>query len=94
MRVQQNAEGAEIVQSNTITPDSPGYAMLREEPERLFERFYRADADRSRKKGGYGIGLSAAKAIAGANRGTIRAAMEQDRLCFTVRLAAASPPEH
>ncbi|MDO5477264.1 MAG: HAMP domain-containing sensor histidine kinase [Eubacteriales bacterium] len=94
VQVRKTAEGAEIMQSNTISPDSPGYASLREEPERLFERFYRADADRSRKKGGYGIGLSAAKAIAGANRGTIRAAFEQDRLCFTVRLAAASPPEH
>jgi signal transduction histidine kinase len=54
----------------------------------IFDRFYRADADRSRKKGGYGIGLSAAKAIASANQGSIHAAYEEDRLVFTVVLRA------
>lgn len=39
----------------------------------LFERFYRADASRSSQNGGYGIGLSVAKAITAAHNGKITA---------------------
>lgn len=39
----------------------------------LFERFYRADSSRSSQSGGYGIGLSVAKAIAAAHNGKITA---------------------
>ena len=39
----------------------------------LFERFYRADSSRSSQSGGYGIGLSVAKAIAAAHNGKILA---------------------
>ncbi len=42
-------------------------------PARLFDRFYRADAARTQKKGGYGIGLSVAQSITEANRGQITA---------------------
>lgn len=50
-------------------------------PEALFERFRRGDEARTRKKGGYGIGLAVAKACAEANGGSIRAIYEEpDRI--------------
>ena len=56
-------------------------------PEALFERFRRGDEARTRKKGGYGIGLAVAKACAEANGGSIRAVYEEsDRICFEILL--------
>jgi signal transduction histidine kinase len=40
----------------------------------LFEPFFRADASRSRKTGGYGLGLSLSKAIIDAHKGHIKIA--------------------
>ena len=57
-----------------------------EDPQRLFDRFYRADSSRSRETGGNGIGLSAARAIVQAHKGTIRAAYEGEQIVFTVSL--------
>ena len=54
--------------------------------ERIFDRCYRADSSRSRKSGGYGIGLSAAQAIVQLYKGQIQAAYEGDDIVFTVKL--------
>lgn len=47
--------------------------------EKMFDRFYRADAARTQKKGGYGIGLSVARAIANSHGGSITAEVTKNQ---------------
>ena len=61
-----------------------------EQPERLFDRFYRADKSRKREDGetksGYGIGLSVAKAVTESHKGKISCKAENGKIVFIVRL--------
>lgn len=58
--------------------------------DRLFDRFYQVDPSRNRKTDGFGIGLSIARNIAEAHRGSITAQiLPDDKICFSVFL-----PEH
>lgn len=84
-------EGGDI----TVTVKKQGRSLLlsvanttyapipKEALERLFERFYRLDSSRSSQTGGYGIGLSVAKAIVTAHGGKVSAASEGTALEIT-----------
>lgn len=55
-------------------------------PEKLFDRFYRADEARTQKSGGYGIGLSVAQSITETYKGRISAEYENgNTIIFTIR---------
>lgn len=61
--------------------------MKKENLEHLFDRFYRTDESRNSQTGGYGIGLSIAKAVVMAHKGKIQASSEDSRsLLITVTL--------
>lgn len=62
-----------------------GHGIPKEALPYVFEPFYRADASRSRKTGGYGLGLSLSKAITEAHGGRIEIQSEVGR-GTTVRL--------
>lgn len=47
--------------------------------DRLFDRFYRTDQSRNAKTGGYGLGLSIAKAVVTAHKGRISASSPDGR---------------
>ena len=56
------------------------------ETDKLFDRFYRADASRSGEATGFGIGLSVARSIAEGHRGWIKAEASEGRVVFTACL--------
>ena len=59
--------------SAVLTIEDTGPAPSSEQMQRLFERFYRAEASRSRQHGGSGLGLPICRAIAEAHGGDIEA---------------------
>ena len=96
-QIKYSAEGSEI----RVTLETNGkYAQLSvqnasdnipENLDLLFDRFYRAGSSRSRETGGYGIGLSVAKAVANAHRGKISARrLGENAICFEVSLPRLS----
>ena len=66
---------------------NPCEELPQNELDKLFDRFYRADPSRSSEKKGFGVGLSIARGIAEAHKGSITAACpEKGKIEFTVLL--------
>jgi signal transduction histidine kinase len=73
-----------------------GVGIADEHLPRLFERFYRVDASRSREDGGTGIGLAIARSVVEAHGGHIRAASELGRgsvFTFDIPVSHEAPPD-
>lgn len=66
---------AQVIIEVTNTTDY----ISRENTKYLFERFYRTDASRSSKTGGYGLGLSIARAIVNSHGGEISATTDDEK---------------
>ena len=80
LKLEKRRQRARITLYNSVEslPDCP--------PETLFDRFYRGDGARTQSGGGYGIGLSAARAIAETHRGKIAAEYLDGGIRFAVEL--------
>ena len=74
-------------QKITLSVRNTGVGITEEEREKVFERFYRSDASRSRETGGYGLGLAIAKSITDLHKGKISIQGEEGKhITFSVQL--------
>lgn len=75
-----------------ISVTDQGHGIPASEQERIFERFYRVDAARSRATGGTGLGLAIVKHICANHGGEVRVwSTEGHGSTFTIRLPLAAP---
>jgi two-component system OmpR family sensor kinase len=76
----------------TVTVADRGPGMSAEDAERVFERFYRADASRTRAAGGTGLGLSIVSSLVAAHHGTVvLTTAPGEGAAFAVRLPRSGP---
>jgi two-component system, OmpR family, Ni(II)-sensor and/or redox sensor kinase NrsS len=93
--MQYTSSGGQVVVSLTtcdriasITVKDTGIGIAIVEQNRIFDRFYRVDSDRSRKTGGTGLGLAIAQAIAIKHQARIKVESQVNQgSMFTVELA-------
>lgn len=78
LKLEATGKTATLTVTNTTNEE-----LLPADLAHLFDRFYRADASRNSKTGGYGIGLSVAKAIVQNHGGKIRATAETGIFCIS-----------
>lgn len=90
--VHADIEGHNVLLHVTDT----GEGIAAEHLPHIFERFYRAEAARTRDRGGSGLGLAIAKALVEAHGGHISASSDGagTGATFTIALPAPSAPGH
>ena len=67
-----------------LTVENQGKPIPKEDLQRIFDRYYRTDASRSRDTGGFGLGLAIAKTVAEKHGGSITAESDESRTVFTL----------
>jgi two-component system OmpR family sensor kinase len=73
-----------------VADEGPG--MAAPDADRVFERFYRADASRTREAGGTGLGLAIVASLVAAHRGSVDLQTAPgEGAVFTVRLRRSGP---
>jgi two-component system, OmpR family, sensor histidine kinase BaeS len=92
-QVTLSASVAAVGGSATITVADTGTGIAAEHLPHLFDRFYRADASRSRETGGSGLGLAITRYLIEAHGGTIEVdSTEGTGSTFTIRLPLTDEP--
>jgi signal transduction histidine kinase len=90
-RILVGARGDNALLFIEVTDQGPG--VPQGEEERIFERFYRADAARTRSEGGSGLGLAIARWIVDMHGGVITASRAEPTGCrMTVALPTRGAP--
>jgi signal transduction histidine kinase len=70
-----------------LSVSNTGKGIDKEHLHRIFDRFYCVDKSRSRKSGGYGLGLSIAKTIVEQHSGKISVkSITNENTAFTIEL--------
>ena len=87
IKARVSAERTEV----RVEVQDTGIGIAPEHIDRVFDRFFRADAARDRESGGTGLGLAIAKAIVESHGGTLRVTSHLGRgTCFTICLPTAT----
>jgi two-component system phosphate regulon sensor histidine kinase PhoR len=95
--VKYTAAGSVAVQADRDGPDwilsviDTGPGIERHHLPRIFERFYRVDAGRSREQGGTGLGLAIVKHLVQTMGGDVGVESGEGGTRFSVRLPAGAP---
>ena len=78
-------------QSVTVMVQDTGIGIPAEHQERIFERFYRVDAHRSRQSGGTGLGLAIIKQLLDVLDGTVKLRSDNSGTSFTITIPQRDP---
>ena len=85
VRAAEAGELVEAVVENQVGAHPP-------DPDRMFERFYRADRSRASGQAGVGLGLAISRELAVAHGGRLSAELRDGRLTVRLAIPAARPP--
>ena len=77
-----------------LTVSDDGIGIPQADKKKIFDRFYRVDKARTRQKGGFGLGLSLAKQIVDALKGSISVKDNKPHgTIFEIKIAIQTPPK-